>query len=375
MSRSSHRLLATALFTIGPLAGAAFGQGLVAPPTPTVTVSSETASTSQYGIKAIDGVVDGWPGDYTKEWATFGQLAGAWIKLSWTSPVQISRVILYDRPNLTDQVLAGNLTFSDGSSVSVGTLPNAAQGLLVSFAAKTVTWLQFTVTKAQGQNIGLAEIQFYGPSSQTPSGVIASSLTLTPSTVVGGNSAQGVVNLSGAAPSGGAVVLLSSSNPSIASVPISVLVPAGQTSASFTVNTTSVGQSTSATISAAYGRVSQTATLSVSPQTTGTDLARSATVTDSSENVSSGQLGIKAIDGVIDGYPGDYTKEWATVGQLAGAWIQLNWSSPVQVSQIALWDRPNLTDNVKAGTLTFSDGSTVSVGQFDLPPFSVPIIM
>ena len=176
MSRSSHRLLATALFTIGPLAGAAFGQGLVAPPTPTVTVSSETASTSQYGIKAIDGVVDGWPGDYTKEWATFGQLAGAWIKLSWTSPVQISRVILYDRPNLTDQVLAGNLTFSDGSSVSVGTLPNAAQGLLVSFAAKTVTWLQFTVTKAQGQNIGLAEIQFYGPSSQTPSGVIAKTL-------------------------------------------------------------------------------------------------------------------------------------------------------------------------------------------------------
>src|SRR6266542_5559354 len=110
MSRSSHRLLATALFTIGPLAGAAFGQGLVAPPTPTVTVSSETASTSQYGIKAIDGVVDGWPGDYTKEWASFGQLAGAWIRLTWASAIPASEVILYDRINTTDNILSGTLS-------------------------------------------------------------------------------------------------------------------------------------------------------------------------------------------------------------------------------------------------------------------------
>src|SRR5207249_3272137 len=131
-------------------------------------------------------------------------------------------------------------------------------------------------------------------------------------------------------------------------------------SATFVVTTLSVSASTSSTISASFGGSSPSAVLRVTAQP---DVAFGATVTDSSENVSTGQLGIKAIDGMIDGYPGDYTKEWATIGQLAGAWIQLNWSSPVQVTQIVLWDRQKLTDNVKAGTLTFSDGSTVSVGQ------------
>src|SRR5205823_5979343 len=107
-----------------------------------------------------------------------------------------------------------------------------------------------------------------------------------------------------------------------------------------------------------------TATLTVNPQTNGgSNVALSASVTQSSQNVSTGQLGKKAIDGVIDGYPGDYTREWATVGQVAGAWIQLSWSSSVSVSRVILYDRPNLTDNVKSGTLLFSDGTTLSVGQ------------
>src|SRR5207237_3324921 len=95
----------------------------------------------------------------------------------------------------------------------------------------------------------------------------------------------------------------------------------------------------------------------------GSDLAPRASVSQSSQNVSAGQQGIKAIDGVIDGYPGDSTREWATLGQLAGAWIQLKWSSPVSVSKVILYDRPNLTDNVKSGTLLFSDGTSLSVGQ------------
>jgi hypothetical protein len=363
MFRSSCRFLGSVFLAVGPLGATAFAQQLVAPPTPTVSVSSQSTSTSQLGIKAIDGVVDGWPGDYTKEWASFGQLSGAWIRLTWASAIPASEVILYDRINTTDNILSGTLSFSDGSTLPVGPLPASGPGLLVSFSAKTITWVQFTVNSAQGSNIGLAEIQVYGPSSQTPGGVIASSLTLNPASVAGGSTSQGTVNLSAAAPSGGAVVLLSSSNPTVGSVAISVTVPAGQTSASFTINTATVGSSSSATISAAYGGVSRPSTLTITPQTTGTDLALGATVTDSSENASQGQQGTKAIDGVIDGYPGDYTKEWATVGQLAGAWIQLNWSNPVQVARIILWDRPNLTDNIRAGTLSFSDGSTLSVGQ------------
>lgn len=93
--------------------------------------------------------------------------------------------------------------------------------------------------------------------------ITLSSLTLNPTSVVGGlQSSTGTVTLSAPAPAGGATVALVSSN-GAASVPSSVTVPAGATSATFTVNTSMVVVATSATISAAYNNSTQTATLSV----------------------------------------------------------------------------------------------------------------
>ena len=95
--------------------------------------------------------------------------------------------------------------------------------------------------------------------------VALSSLSLKPSSVVGGplGSSTGTVTLSGPAPSGGAVVSLSSSNPSVASVPASVTVPAGATSATFTVHTSIIVVSTSVTISGSYNGTTQSASLTV----------------------------------------------------------------------------------------------------------------
>src|SRR5437762_5351893 len=92
---------------------------------------------------------------------------------------------------------------------------------------------------------------------------MVSSLTLNPTSVVGGvQSSTGTVTLSGPAPTGGAQVTLSSSN-GAASVPASVTVPGGSSSATFTVNTSIVLVSTSATISASYSSTTQTASLAV----------------------------------------------------------------------------------------------------------------
>ena len=132
-----------------------------------VAVSSENTSTGQLGIKAIDGVIAGSPGDYKREWATVGQLAGAWITLTWSAPQTISSVILYDRPNLTDNVTSGTLLFSDGSSVAVGALPNNGAAYNVLFPSRTVTWVKFRVDTAVGLNIGLAEFQVYPPAYTT----------------------------------------------------------------------------------------------------------------------------------------------------------------------------------------------------------------
>ncbi len=90
-----------------------------------------------------------------------------------------------------------------------------------------------------------------------------SSLTLNPTSVVGGvQSSTGTVRLSGPAPAGGAQIQLASSN-GAAKVPSSVIVPAGATSANFTVNTSLVLLTTSSTISATYRGTTRAATLGV----------------------------------------------------------------------------------------------------------------
>ena len=99
-----------------------------------------------------------------------------------------------------------------------------------------------------------------------PPPITLSSLSLNPTSVTGGTqSSTGTVTLSGAAPSGGAVVSLSSSNTGAARVPASVTVAAGATSTSFAVSTSLVTGSTAVTISASYGGATRTATLTVNP--------------------------------------------------------------------------------------------------------------
>ena len=119
-----------------------------------------------------------------------------------------------------------------------------------------------------------------------PAPVTLSSVALNPGSVTGGSPSSGMVTLSGAAVSAGAVVNLSSNNAS-ATVPASVTVAAGYTSATFSVNTTAVTTSTPATISASYGGATKTATLTVAPQGTGTPAGTyTLTITGSSGNLS-----------------------------------------------------------------------------------------
>ncbi len=234
-----------------------------ATPSPTNVAPSATVSvSSQYnsnfaGPKAVDGVIGQWG---TGEWASAGQLT-PWIQLSWASPQIVDRIRLYDRPNLTDQVNAGILTFSDGSSVCVGALPNDGTLYEVTFAPKTVTWTQLNVNSGYGYNVGLSEFQVFAVGGGTPPPVPESN-------------------------------------------------------------------------------VAPNATVSVSSQ------------------YNSDFAGLKAVDCVIGLWGAG---EWASAGQLT-PWIQLTWASPQTVTSIELYDRPNTTDKIDAGTLTFSDGSSVDVG-------------
>src|SRR5262245_18704884 len=95
-----------------------------------------------------------------------------------------------------------------------------------------------------------------GPSTLT-------TVSVNPSSVVGGQGSTGTATLSGPAPSGGAVITLSSANSAVASVPASVTVAAGATSASFAVTTSTVASTTLVGLNGSYSGVTKTATLTV----------------------------------------------------------------------------------------------------------------
>jgi hypothetical protein len=92
-----------------------------------------------------------------------------------------------------------------------------------------------------------------------------SSITVSPTSVIGGNSSTGTLTLTRAAASN-VVVNLSSNNAS-ATVPPLVTVPQGATTASFSIGTTPVASSTVASISAVYNGVTKTATLTITRPT------------------------------------------------------------------------------------------------------------
>jgi hypothetical protein len=95
-----------------------------------------------------------------------------------------------------------------------------------------------------------------------PAAALAS-VSLNPTSVTGGATSTGTVTLTAAAPAGGANATLTSGNTAAATVPANVSIPAGQTSATFTVTAKAVTTNATAAISAAYGGVTKSATLTV----------------------------------------------------------------------------------------------------------------
>ena len=335
----------------------------VAPNYSAITASSEDTSTGQLAVKAVDGVVDGFPGDYTKEWATVGGKAGSWIRLDWSSAYTVDHVVLYDRPNLKDQVLGGTLLFSDGTSVSVGSLPNDGTGLTVTFAPRTATWVRFTVNSVTSttQNVGLSELQVFGSTSggtnTAPS--ITAGPTATPSDIGEDQTLQ---------------LSVTASDPDLDTLTYLWQPASGTitgTGATVTFNPPAVTADTVVRINLTVsdpGGLSATGYVDVMVRNVGSgglssNIAMLSFVSASSQYTSTDQAAVKAVDEVVDGYPGDYTKEWATVGGKAGSWIQLNWYSAYTVDHVVLYDRPNSADRVLSGTLLFSDGTSVSVGS------------
>jgi len=95
-----------------------------------------------------------------------------------------------------------------------------------------------------------------------PGGLV--SVGATPNSLVGGKSATGTVTLSGPAPTGGTTVSLASDSGCVY-VPVSVTVPAGATSATFSVSTSGVDSVVVGTFTGTLGTGTRTASITVNP--------------------------------------------------------------------------------------------------------------
>ena len=136
-----------------------------------VSATAQVSASSEYidGEGAKEHAIDGYE-DIDHEWKSL-ELDGAWIRLDWANPVRIAQVNLYDRLDPADNVLAGTLSFSDGSSIAIGALPTGGKPLPVTFSPRTVTWARFTIDHAEGSTAGLAEFEVLGVSASSASNV------------------------------------------------------------------------------------------------------------------------------------------------------------------------------------------------------------
>jgi hypothetical protein len=207
-----------------------------------------------------------------------------------------------------------------------------------------------------------------------PAGVTMGSLSLSPTLVASGGTSQGTVTLSGPAPDGGASVELSSGNNAVATVPPSVAVPAGATTAAFTittlVNNTGVGQF--AEISGQAGGVTRSATITTVPPPSG-PAASSVGLFPSSVGGGGPVTGIVTFDAPLtDGVILSFSSSHPDIVQVPPEGVQVIWSStqrafPVSTSRVSANTVVTITATACCGGVGQATG-TLTVSTDPPPP-------
>jgi FG-GAP-like repeat len=212
--------------------------------------------------------------------------------------------------------------------------------LLVETSQVTTT-RTITIT-ARNSTLGSRSLTLTVTPPNTPLSV--GSIQMQPQAVFGGDDTSGVVTLATGhvAPAGGAFVALSNDNASLVSMPSSVTIPAGQTSASFPVQTSTTGVTTVVNISASYGGVTKTAGLTVAAPSQ--NIPISSVTLSPSTVVGGSNIGVRITVNLASGSP------------LEGARIMLSSSNPSIVSVPRV-----IRTNFEGQTSAFADVAPTAV--------------
>jgi hypothetical protein len=194
------------------------------------------------------------------------------IKLSVPSAPALASVGISPTAVLAGMSATGTVTMSSApgsGSVTVALSSNsgAASVPTTVLVPAGQTHATFSISTSSVASATTATITAtYNGATKTSSLLVnppLASITLNPGTVMGGAGSTGTVTLGSAAPATGAVVTLASSNAATATVPASVTVPAGATSANFAITTNAVTAATTVSITATYSGVSKMVNLVV----------------------------------------------------------------------------------------------------------------
>ena len=223
---------------------------------------------------------------------TFGKISGMVGSHSRSAELEITTL------SVTSVVITPSSVSGGTAASGVVNLngPAPAAGTTVNLASNTSSvTVPTTVTVASGATSATFSIATTGVTSQFNAKVTATlgnrsvvgfltveptvsfSVALAASTVGGGASTVGTVTLAAAAPAGGLQIQVSSNNAAVKVQP-SIRIPSGKTTGQFDVLTTGVAKSTTATITASIGGVSETADLTVTPPTLSAVSVENATV-------------------------------------------------------------------------------------------------
>ncbi len=181
---------------------------------------------------------------------------------------------------------------TSGSTASVTITLSAAAptgGVTVSLSSNSAAFpVPSSVTVPRGQTQAAITVQTTTVSSNTPVTVTASSggatrtasatltavvlptlssVTISPSTVTSGGAITLTIDLSSPAPAGGALMPISSSNPSVLALAQNVNMPAGYSTGYLRLSVGSVSTSTTVTVTVQYNGGTKTASVTVTPTT------------------------------------------------------------------------------------------------------------
>ena len=204
------------------------------------------------------------------------------------SPLAISGIYLDQREaNAGDTVNAAAIltapaptggaviSFASSNSAAVSppasaTIPAGATSVAIPLTIHSILNTTPVVLSATYQSITQPSAVLFVNGTSGLTTPLLSALLILPTTVSAGTSTTGTVTLTIAAPAGGTVIALSSSNSGAASAPASVTVPSGATSGTFPISTYSSATTNTVTIAAKLNGEALAVPVTVLPGSQGT---------------------------------------------------------------------------------------------------------